>query len=128
MLEGDGIFRIWFASSGDWRSTIGSTFVIFITKCMSRDGLKPSRGIQARRAALNRTADGRWVRVRLRIVVIGGGVTGMFAAHYLLKDGHQVTVVDENPQSVPTSVYNAGLLMPSAGALPTIGLSTILSA
>jgi D-amino-acid dehydrogenase len=52
----------------------------------------------------------------------------MFAAHYLLKDGHQVTVVDENPQSVPTSVYNAGLLMPSAGALPTIGLSTILSA
>jgi D-amino-acid dehydrogenase len=51
----------------------------------------------------------------------------MFSAYYLLKDGHEVTVVDENAQNVPTSVFNAGLIMPSAGALPTIGLPTILS-
>jgi D-amino-acid dehydrogenase len=63
----------------------------------------------------------------LKVVVIGGGVTGMFSAYYLLKDGHEVTVVDENAESVPTSVFNAGLIMPSAGALPTIGLPTILS-
>ncbi len=44
-----------------------------------------------------------------------------------MKDGHSVTVVDENSHNVPTSVFNAGLIMPSAGALPTIGLPTILA-
>ena len=63
----------------------------------------------------------------MRIVIIGGGVTGLFCAHYLMKDGHQVTVIEKNQRGSITSVYNAGLLTPSLAPTPGMGLRKILS-
>ena len=53
----------------------------------------------------------------------------MFSAYYLLKDRHEVTVIDNIPtdERSPTSSYNAGLIVPSTGASPPIGMGTILS-
>ena len=36
----------------------------------------------------------------------------MFTAYFLLKSGHEVTIVDKNQTTVPTSVNNAGSLSP----------------
>ena len=33
------------------------------------------------------------------VVVLGGGVAGLSAAHYLAQDGHRVTVVEKAPQT-----------------------------
>jgi D-amino-acid dehydrogenase len=49
----------------------------------------------------------------LKVIIIGGGVTGMFTAYFLLKSGHEVTIVDKNQTTVPTSVNNAGSLSPA---------------
>ena len=63
----------------------------------------------------------------MNIVIVGGGVTGLFCAHYLMKDGHQVTVIEKNLRGSVTSVYNAGLLTPSLAPTPGMGLRKILS-
>ena len=63
----------------------------------------------------------------MNIVVVGGGVTGLFCAHYLMKDGHQVTVIEKNIRGSVTSIYNAGLLTPSLAPTPGMGLRKILS-
>lgn len=51
---------------------------------------------------------------------------GMFTAYYLLKDGHTVTLISE-VETAETSVWNAGLLVPSFAGAPLIGMSTILA-
>jgi len=63
----------------------------------------------------------------LRVVIVGGGITGMFVAYYLLKDAHDVTIVDENSLSAPTTVFSAGLITPSASVIPSMWLPSILA-
>lgn len=46
----------------------------------------------------------------MKFVVLGGGVSGLFASYYLLKAGHDVIVVDDGQGPVRTSAYNAGQL------------------
>ena len=49
----------------------------------------------------------------MKIVVMGGGVIGVTAAYYLARDGHEVTVLDRQPQVAnETSFANAGLIAP----------------
>ncbi|WP_367716576.1 D-amino acid dehydrogenase [Nitratireductor sp. GISD-1A_MAKvit] len=49
----------------------------------------------------------------MRIIVIGAGVVGTTSAWYLLKDGHDVTVVERNAHSaMETSYANAGGICP----------------
>lgn len=51
----------------------------------------------------------------------------MFIAYYLLHDGHDVILIDSNHDRVPTTVFNAGMITPSTGVVPSIGLAGILS-
>ncbi len=49
----------------------------------------------------------------MKIVVLGGGVIGVTTAYYLARDGHEVTVLDRQPQAAAeTSFANAGLVAP----------------
>jgi D-amino-acid dehydrogenase len=49
----------------------------------------------------------------MKIVVLGGGVIGVTTAYYLARDGHEVTVLDRQPQAASeTSFANAGLVAP----------------
>jgi D-amino-acid dehydrogenase len=63
----------------------------------------------------------------MNIVIVGGGVTGLFCAHYLTKDGHDVSVIEKSTTGSATSVYNAGLLTPSLAPTPGMGLRKVLS-
>ncbi|MCR9170876.1 MAG: FAD-dependent oxidoreductase [bacterium] len=47
-----------------------------------------------------------------RVVILGGGVIGLFSAYYLAKSGHSVTILDR--QNVgKSSTGNAGMIVPS---------------
>lgn len=47
----------------------------------------------------------------MRITILGAGLAGVTAAHRLLQDGHEVTVVDRQPAAaLETSFANAGLI------------------
>ncbi len=49
----------------------------------------------------------------MRILVLGGGVIGVTAAYALMKEGHEVTVIDRNAGAAEeTSFANAGLIAP----------------
>ncbi len=49
----------------------------------------------------------------MRILVLGAGLAGVTAAHFLARDGHQVEVVDRQPQAASeTSFANAGMITP----------------
>jgi len=49
----------------------------------------------------------------MRIVVLGAGVAGVTAAYQLLRDGHEVTVIDRQPIAAnETSYGNAGMIAP----------------
>ncbi len=63
----------------------------------------------------------------MKIVVLGGGVTGMFISYYLRKDGHSVTLIDAPLDGARTSKYNSGEITPSGVPVPTIGMGLILS-
>jgi D-amino-acid dehydrogenase len=47
------------------------------------------------------------------IVIIGGGVVGLFSAYYLRQAGHQVTILEKNDIGSGSSGGNAGLIVPS---------------
>ena len=48
----------------------------------------------------------------MNIIVLGSGVIGTTSAYYLAKAGHQVTVIDRQPQAgMETSFANAGVPM-----------------
>jgi D-amino-acid dehydrogenase len=50
----------------------------------------------------------------VKVLVIGSGLIGITAAHFLLRRGHEVTVVDQGPEpACATSFANGGLLTPS---------------
>ena len=63
----------------------------------------------------------------MNVAIIGGGITGLFCAHYLMRDGHEVSVIERRSTGSVTSIYNAGLLTPSLAPTPKIGLGRILS-
>jgi D-amino-acid dehydrogenase len=48
-----------------------------------------------------------------KIAIVGGGVIGLSTAHYLQREGHQVTVFDEGPMDNTCSIGNAGMIVPS---------------
>lgn len=48
-----------------------------------------------------------------KVVVIGGGIIGLCSAYYLVKQGHQVTVIDKNDITGGASFINAGYVVPS---------------
>src|SRR5712692_1950108 len=49
----------------------------------------------------------------MKVVVIGAGVVGVTTAYYLAKSGHQVTVVEKEPEAATlASAGNAGIIAP----------------
>jgi glycine/D-amino acid oxidase-like deaminating enzyme len=50
------------------------------------------------------------LRPRLKFLVIGGGISGLFLSFYLLQTGNDVVLADVRKGSVRTSAYNAGQL------------------
>ena len=59
----------------------------------------------------------------MKVVIVGAGVVGVTTAYYLAKSGHQVTVVEKEPEAAMlASAGNAGLIAPGhsfAWASPT---------
>jgi len=50
----------------------------------------------------------------MKILVLGSGVIGVTSAYYLAKDGHEVTVIDRQPEAASeTSFANASLIAPA---------------
>src|SRR5207248_8728076 len=64
-------------------------------------------------------------------VVIGAGVVGVTTAYYLAKSGHEVTVVEREPEAASlASAGNAGLIAPShsfSWASPTAPMELLRS-
>lgn len=48
-----------------------------------------------------------------KVVIIGGGVIGLCSAYYLVKEGHEVVIVDQSTMDHGASFVNAGYLTPS---------------
>jgi len=49
----------------------------------------------------------------MKVIVLGAGVVGVTTAYYLARDGHEVTVIDSQPDAaLETSYANAGLVSP----------------
>ncbi|MDN3594143.1 NAD(P)/FAD-dependent oxidoreductase [Zunongwangia endophytica] len=48
-----------------------------------------------------------------RVTIIGGGITGLCSAYYLVKAGHEVTVIDKSTITDGASFINAGYVTPS---------------
>jgi D-amino-acid dehydrogenase len=61
------------------------------------------------------------------VVVLGGGITGLFVAYYLLEGGHTVTLVEARREGLTTSAYNGGFITPSFSPAPPIGIAKVAS-
>ena len=48
-----------------------------------------------------------------KVVIVGGGVIGMFTAYYLTEEGFDVTIIDKGDMRDNCSLGNAGMLVPS---------------
>jgi D-amino-acid dehydrogenase len=49
----------------------------------------------------------------MKIIIIGGGIIGISAAHYLNRSGHEVIVIDQTDLQDGCSFGNAGMIVPS---------------
>jgi D-amino-acid dehydrogenase len=57
--------------------------------------------------------EGSGMKREADVLIIGGGVIGICAAHYLLEKGRQVVVVEQGEVCSGSSYGNAGLIVPS---------------
>ncbi|WP_036379685.1 FAD-binding oxidoreductase [Muricauda sp. MAR_2010_75] len=48
-----------------------------------------------------------------RVVIVGGGISGLCSAYYLVQEGFQVTILDKSDLSTGASFINAGYITPS---------------
>ncbi len=48
-----------------------------------------------------------------RIVIVGGGIIGLFTAYYLSEEGFEVTILEKGDMSNSCSIGNAGMIVPS---------------
>jgi len=48
-----------------------------------------------------------------KIIILGGGISGLCSAYYLVKEGYDVTVIDKNDITTGASFINAGYIIPS---------------
>jgi D-amino-acid dehydrogenase len=48
-----------------------------------------------------------------KIIIIGGGISGLCSAYYLVKEGFEVTIIDKSDMTTGASYINAGYLTPS---------------
>ncbi|GHA46710.1 amino acid dehydrogenase [Salinimicrobium marinum] len=48
-----------------------------------------------------------------KVVIVGGGISGLCSAYYLVKEGYEVSVIDQGDISTGASFINAGYLTPS---------------
>lgn len=62
------------------------------------------------------------------MVILGGGITGLFVSYYLRKDGHDVTLIDKKTETSSTSIHNAGFLTPSFAPSPPLSIMKVASA
>ncbi|MEP7269770.1 MAG: FAD-dependent oxidoreductase [Saprospiraceae bacterium] len=49
----------------------------------------------------------------MHIGIVGGGLSGLFSAYYLLEKGHQITIFDDIKEVDSASYGNAGMICPS---------------
>jgi D-amino-acid dehydrogenase len=49
----------------------------------------------------------------MKVCIVGGGVIGLHTAYYLLREGHEVTVIDKGQKDNNCSFGNAGYISPS---------------
>ena len=47
------------------------------------------------------------------VVIVGGGIIGLFTAYYLSEEGFEVTILDKGDLSNSCSIGNAGMIVPS---------------
>ena len=47
------------------------------------------------------------------VVIVGGGIIGLFTAYYLTEEGFEVTILDKGDLSNSCSIGNAGMIVPS---------------
>lgn len=52
-------------------------------------------------------------KLRKEVAIIGGGIAGLCSAYFLIKEGHDVVVIDEKNISCGASFVNAGYVLPS---------------
>lgn len=48
-----------------------------------------------------------------KVIIIGGGVVGLCTAYYLVKEGHEVTIIERDTILQGCSFGNAGMIVPS---------------
>ncbi len=48
-----------------------------------------------------------------RVIIVGGGISGLCSAYYLVQEGYQVTILDKSNMSTGASFINAGYITPS---------------
>nr|WP_299340856.1 FAD-dependent oxidoreductase [Allomuricauda sp.] len=48
-----------------------------------------------------------------KVLVVGGGIVGLSSAYFLMKEGHQVQLIDKSAMDSGASYINAGYLTPS---------------
>src|SRR2546422_3954116 len=84
---------------------------------------KPGLGVEVDWERMDAMTVERFCGQAVRVVVIGAGVVGVTTAYYLGKAGHQVTMVEKEPEAATlASAGNAGLIAPGhsfAWASPT---------
>ncbi|NDV16373.1 FAD-dependent oxidoreductase [Muricauda sp. TY007] len=48
-----------------------------------------------------------------KVIVVGGGISGLCSAYYLVKEGYDVTILDQTDMTSGASFINAGYITPS---------------
>jgi D-amino-acid dehydrogenase len=68
-----------------------------------------------------------WGDTKLKVIVIGGGIIGLFAGYYLAKRGVNIAIVDNGSKN-KASIYNAGVITPTFAKAPKLTPMKIMQA